>query len=252
MGMSDTWNAVRIPAILLFLLSLASCALSGVTGFKSGEPKNSIPFIEKERIALIRSIAVLPFYQDDAGWHKASFDVLSSSSRLSLIQPREYDMFIKGSNKNLIRLAPEDRLPAVSAIGKALDADAVLNGIIVATGDREEIILQLISSQDSRIIWWQAVEVRSGKPSSDEQRALLTKILAPLMDHLARKEKPTQTSQENVLSKKSPGASLSESMSETDSSTRPDSQQGNGPKQRPDRKTEKKHRGPKPDDVSPM
>lgn len=185
-----------IFSIFLFsALLLCSCATTGKASFSDAtEIKNSLPFVEKELLSEVHSVVIAPFYDDKDNWNQTALEIMSSSGRISVIQPVKIDSFLK-DNKNLSDIKPEDRAAVLGYAGMSLNADAVLNGIVLKKEDRQEIILQLISSHDSRVLWWQAIEFGSKENpiSAYDRNKLLNKALSPLIDHLAKKEKRRDT-----------------------------------------------------------
>ncbi len=163
---------------------------------------------------------------------------ITSSPRISVIHSEKTDRIIKESRKDLSNMEPEDRPDFLSKIGRSLQVDAVLNGVILSNDKQHEIILQLISSKDSRILWWQAVEFsfREGSLAPSDQKALLSEMLAPLLSHLGKREKPSPTP-----------AVKSEPKTEEQPKTETPPKGGTKPKI--ERKPDK---GTKPDDISPM
>jgi len=203
--------------------------------------KNSIPFFERERIAQVRSVMILPFHNGDAGWKTQASDLFSAVPGLSVVIPDRFEMLIRGQNRSLDQVDLEERPAALGFLGRALDADAVLNGIILMRGDRQEVILQLVASEDARIIWWQAAEYPSGPLSGDEKKDILSGMLSPLIGKLAQKEKS------RLQSVGEPAARQKADVPATEAQAPP------GLKQKPDPRPEKKGRPSRLlDDVSPM
>jgi hypothetical protein len=120
----------------------------------------------------------------------------------------------------------------------------VLNGIILSKEDRHELILQLISSKDSRVLWFQAVDFsfKDNQIAKSDQKELLNKMLSPLIPLLGKRERsglPSQPKQELQL--------------KTEPEQKPATEQKSDPQSKGDKKT-KPSRKPQqaPEDVSPM
>ncbi|MGD0883403.1 MAG: hypothetical protein ABSA46_00755 [Thermodesulfovibrionales bacterium] len=176
--------------LLVLLFFLHACASTKApSGFSSGDQKNSLPLMEKTSIEEIHSIVVAPFYGDDTGWQAITAEVIASSARVSVVSVDKMDSKVR----DISAFMPEDRLDLLGGLGKSLQADAVLQGVILNKEQSHELILQLISSKDSRILWWQAVDIRfraGSSPSASDQKTVLLKMLDPLIFHMGTKEKP--------------------------------------------------------------
>jgi len=181
---------IFIASVLLFLVG---CASTGQK-FSAGEPKNSLPFLAKDLVEEMQSIAVPPFSGDRQAWHEAAQEVIAQASKASLIPQMKIDSAIRTTKKDPALLLPEERIAYVSRLGKSVQADAVLNGIILSREDRHELILQLVSSRDSRVLWFQAADFsfKDGQISKSDQKELLNRMLSPLLSLLGKREKPLQ------------------------------------------------------------
>jgi len=183
-----------MPAIglLALLLALAACASTKpVQNFTSGEEKNRLPFFEKSLLEEVHSITVPPFYGDRHGWRNSVLEVIASSERLHIL-PQENMAGVTSESNGTVSPGPEDLPDFLAGLGRSAGSDAVLNGIILESKDRHEIILQLIASRDARVLWWQAEEFAftSSAPSPSDQEKMMAEMLNPLLAHLAKKEKP--------------------------------------------------------------
>jgi len=189
-------------AAFFFALSfLSACASSGLyPSLSIGEPKNSIPFFEKNLIEELHSIVVPPFRGDQHNWHEIAGEILSSSGRVSLIPSGKITAFLKSSKTELSSLSQEERLDVMARLGRATHADAVLNGAIINRNGQQEIILQLISSRDSRTMWWQASDFssRADSLSQSDRMKVLSSVLSPLLAYAGKKvtQPSTQMKQE--------------------------------------------------------
>lgn len=178
--------------IFVFLLLLTSCASmktqqgTGTTGLK-----NSLPLFERELLENVGSIAVLPFYGDRHNWKNTAYNVILSKAKVQVISNEKIERAIKESRKNISNLKPSDRVEILSRIGRSLQSDTVLNGVILATENHSEIILQLISSSDGRVLWWQAVDLQldDNQAAPSEQIFILKKMLEPVFMYLGKRIK---------------------------------------------------------------
>lgn len=221
-------------AYLSFLALAPSCSSTPFSGFNSGVEKNSLPFMGKERIRQVHSIAVAPFYNDKQNWGSAAYRTLSSAARIKAIPSEKIEAVMKQKKKDLPAIEPENRIENLAELGRVLRADAVLNGIILRHENRNELILQLISSPDSRVLWWQAVDFSSkgNSPRVSDQQVLLKKMLGPLMLHLGQNERipgspshritPDTEEQSGVEQQPS---NIPETAPKSGSKTRPDKKQ---------------------------
>jgi hypothetical protein len=239
----------KILTITSVLLFLGGCVSAGQK-FSAGEPKNSLPFLAKELIEELHSIAVPPFSGDRLAWHEAAQEVLAQAPKASLIPQKNLDSAIRTTNQDPVLLLPEERIEYVSNLGKSVQADAVLNGIILGREDRYELILQLVSSKDSRVLWFQAADFsfKDNQITKSNQKDLLSSMLSPLLPLLGKREKP-------VL----PAQSTQEIKHKVEPVQKPEAQQKSDPQPKSDKKTKpsrKPDKGTKPqqepEDVSPM
>ena len=235
----------RVFLLSAVLFSLSACASTGfMPGFSGGEQKNSLPFMGKDMLEEVHSIAVAPFYGDNHKWKEAAYELFISSPKISVVQPEKVERIIREGKKDLSVIEPDDRMDFLSRIGRTLQSDAVLNGVILSSDKQNEIILQLVSSKDSRVLWWQAVEFRfkEGAISLSDQKALLTKMLDPLFPYLGKRTKtpsaPSVKSQSRI-----------EEQPKTDTSPKTDIPSKTGTKSKTDKKPDK---GTPPADISPM
>ncbi|MEW6107590.1 MAG: hypothetical protein AB1632_00255 [Nitrospirota bacterium] len=183
----------RLMFLIPLLTLLCSCASLGIlSGFTSGEPKNSLPFIEKGLIEEVNTVAVPPFYGDRHNWRLITQEILSSDKRISVIPAKKIDGAFKSIKKDLASVGVDERSGFLSNTGRLVQSDAVINGVILDKDKRYELILQLVSSEDSRVLWWQAVEFsfREGHLSASDQKSLLSKILSPLLIYMGKRDKP--------------------------------------------------------------
>ncbi len=231
-------NGILFILIFSFLtFSLHSCAS---TGFSAGEQKNSLPFMGKELIEEVHTIAVPDFHGNPDSWRETTHEIMSSVKRISVISPSKVDNAVKNSRKDLSVLDTDERFDFMGRLGRTLHADAVVNGLVISKDNYNEIILQLISSKDSKILWWQAVEFRGDNPSPSDRKDLLTRMLSPLLAHIGRGEKPASVSapQQQPKSEQEPKA---------------DTQPKSGTKPKSDKRPDKTPRpSSTPDDIGPM
>lgn len=228
----------------LFAL-LSACASTGIfSNFSSGEMKNSLPLFEKDNIEKTDSISIPPFFNDNNNWTLLTQEILSST-KITVISTEKTANAIKTSKKDLHLLSPEVRADYLTSIARSLHTDAILNGLILNKDSNSELVLQLLSSKDSRVIWWQSVDfsVKKGAVVQTEQRALLIKMLSPVLQHIGKKKKPIvipfQSQQPKIGEQ--PGVPKTEHQPKTDIKPKPGEQQ------------EKDLRSPAPaDDFSPM
>jgi hypothetical protein len=161
------------------LLLLHACAS---TQFTAGDQKNSLPLMEKDLIEEVHSVAVAPFFSDRNNWRGSAEETLSIPG-LSVVT---------ADGADLSTLGPDNRRDALVKLARSLGADAVLNGVLIPGEDKGEIILQLISTKDSRLLFWQAADFvyKEGPIDPDAQRELLSKMFRPLLANIATREKP--------------------------------------------------------------
>ncbi|MCE5195313.1 MAG: hypothetical protein LLF28_07710 [Nitrospiraceae bacterium] len=170
----------------------ASCASTKTQqGIGAGELKNSLPVFEKNLLEDVGSIAVLPFYGDKYNWKNVTYNVLLSKSKTSVISNEKTERAVKENKKDISNLKPDNRVEILSRIGRSLQSDAVLNGVILSSGGNNEIVLQLVSSIDGRILWWQAVnfQLEDNQIARSEQILIIRKMLEPVFLHLGKSSK---------------------------------------------------------------
>jgi hypothetical protein len=161
------------------LLLLHACAS---TQFTAGEQKNSLPLMERDLIEEVHSVAVATFFSDSNNWKGLAEETLSIPG-LSVVT---------AGGTDLSTLGPDNRREALVKLGRSLRSDAVLNGVLITGVDRGEIIVQLISTKDSRLLFWQAADFthKGGPIDPNAQRELLSKMFGPLLANIATREKP--------------------------------------------------------------
>ncbi|MDP2157168.1 MAG: hypothetical protein Q8K68_05615, partial [Nitrospirota bacterium] len=173
-------------------------------------------------------------------WHEAAQEVIAQAPKASLVSQMKLDSAIRTAKKDPALLLPDERKEYLSRLGRSVQADAVLNGIILSREDRHELILQLISSKDSRVLWYQAADFSfSGTQiSKSDQKKLLNKMLSSLIPLLGKRERP---------------GLLPQPKQELQQKVEPEAEQRSDPQFKGDKKT-KPSRKPEqaPEDVSPM
>lgn len=196
--------------IASLLLLLAGCSSVGQK-FSAGEPKNSLPFMAKDLVEEMHSIAVPPFSGDRQAWHEAAQEVIAQAPKASLIPQKKLDAAIRTTKKDPALLLLEERIEYVSKLGKSVQADAVLNGIILSREDRHELILQLVSSKDSRVLWVQTADFsfKDNQITRSDQKELLNKMLSPLIPLLGKREKPSRKPDKGVKPQQAPEEDVS-------------------------------------------
>ena len=228
--------------VALPLLLLHACAS---TQFSAGEQKNSMPLLEKDMLENVHSIVVAPFFSDSNNWSGLVRETLSVRA-LSVIPV---------GDAGLSNLGPYDRRDALVRLGKSLRADAVLNGVLINREDHREIIVQLISTKDSRVLFWQAADFthKGGRIDPGAQRELLSKMLGPVVANVAKKERPTAPLPLRQPKTEAPQGILTKP--EAEARPKPDTPQKIEKKPKVDRRRDRdKERAPAPpsEDVSPM
>jgi hypothetical protein len=235
---------------LCVLFFLSSCASSGrYPSITAGEPKNSFPFFDRDVAEELHSIAVPAFLGDRHNWHELAVEILSSSKKITVTPSDKINAALKDSKRDLSSLLPEERPAFIAGLGRAMQTDAVMNGVILDKEGHYEISLQVISSKDSRIIWWQAVDVsfREGAYSRLEQQKVLSFLLTPFLSLAGQKE---QQPQPQLKQEPVPPSALSPKTEEPSGTETP-------PAKEPERKVDKKplkNQKPLqvPGDISPM
>ncbi|TAN43377.1 MAG: hypothetical protein EPN25_00945 [Nitrospirae bacterium] len=178
--------------LLFLLVSLTAAFFSCVTtGARSGPPKNSLPVVSREMLEEVHTIAIPAFYGDRQNWRGISYEVLFASKRITVIPPDQVELAIKGSIKDFPSLRPEERGQALGKLGRNLKADAVLNGVILTGEDQDEVLLQLISLKDSKIIFMQAVDLspKDAQFEHEQKKTLISGMLAPVLEHAGKRKK---------------------------------------------------------------
>lgn len=235
---------LSVFAFLSALTLLSSCAPIGrYPSMTTGEPKNTLPFFDKGRVEELYSIAVPPFASDQHNWNELAVEILSSSKRISVTPSRKINAELKNSKGDLSSLRPEERPGFLAALGRTVKTDAVINGVILDKEQQHEIILQVISVKDSRVIWWQAIDFnfRGDSLSRADQKKVLSSLLFPFLERAGIKKPLSQPQmKEEVPSGLSPQTeepSVTETPPASNLDKKPD--KGRKPLQ-------------VPDDISPM
>ncbi len=204
----------------------------------------------KDLVEEMHSIAVPPFSGDSHAWHEAAQEVIAQAPKASHVAQKKLDSAIKAAKKDPALLSPEERIEYATRLGKSIQADAVLNGMVLSGEDRYELILQLVSSKDSRVLWFQAADFtfKGQQLIKSDQKELLNKMLSPLIPLLGKREKPLMPAQQKQeIQQKAEPEQKSEPQQKSDQLPRSDK------KTKPSKKSDK---GVKPEltpeDVSPM
>lgn len=181
----------RSSLLILVTALLCSCASSGLRGIDAGSPKNSVPFFDRPAVEEVRVIAVPPMLGDIDGWREALVERLASS-RAVIVPQQKLDQALRQYRKELADAGTEERPEVLARIGRFVQADAVVNGIVLSQDSRSELIVQLIASRDGRVLWWQAVDfsVENIRPDRKDQDVLLSRLLTPLVLTAGRKARP--------------------------------------------------------------
>lgn len=183
----------RLPQ-LAFLLMLITAGLSSCVtpGMKAGAVKNSLPVVGKELLEEVHTIAIPAFYGDRQNWKEVSYEVLFTAKKIKVLPPDQVDAAIKGQVPDLAPLKSQDRGSALARAARNLPADAVLNGMILPKDDAAELVLQLISLADGRLLFWQAIDLapKDGEITHEAKKAALTGMLAPVLEQAGRRKKP--------------------------------------------------------------
>lgn len=234
---------IRINTIVISVLLLFGCASVGHK-FSAGEPKNSLPFLAKDLVEEVQSIAVPPFSGDSHAWHEAAQVLISQAQKSARISQKKLDAAVKSTKMNPALLSPEERVDFAGKLGRSLQADAVLNGMILSRDDHHELILQLVASRDSRVIWIQAADFsfNGNEISRSDQQQLLDRMLSPLIALLGKRDKHGMPAQQRrEIQQKSEPELIPQGEQ------RSDPQSGNDKKTKPFRKPVQA-----PEDISPM
>jgi hypothetical protein len=234
--------------LVVFMLPIA-CA---TPVFRAGTDKNSIPLFAKEQVGEIQAIAIPSFFNDQHAWSEIAAETASSLTMILIIPPGEIESTARNVTQDLSLVPPDERPEVLAKVGSAVLADAALNGLIMTRDGSNEIILQLISSRDGRILWWQATDFsyRGDRPSLQDQRILLTHMLSQLLVHTGRHKK-----QQNIAPvRQNPETQpKTEQQPISDIQQKPDTQPKSEKKQKPSRKPGRGSRPQTaPDDISPM
>lgn len=178
-----------------FSLIVISAVFSCVTpGMKTGAIKNSIPVTGRELLEEVHVIAIPAFYGDRQNWKEVSYEVLFSSKRIKVLPPDQVDAAMKRQSPDFSNVKSQDRGSALARAGKGLPADAVMNGMVLPKDDEAELVIQLISLTDGRVLFWQAVDLspKDGQIGHDGKKAALAEMLAPILEHAGKRNKPAQ------------------------------------------------------------
>ncbi|MHB8882066.1 MAG: hypothetical protein ACYC69_11225 [Thermodesulfovibrionales bacterium] len=178
--------------LLLLLVSVTATFFSCVTtGARSGPPKNSLPVVSRDMLEEVHTIAIPAFYGDRQNWRGISSEVLFASKRITVVPTDQVELAIKGSIKDFPSLRPEERGQALGRLGRNLKADAVLNGVILSREDQDEVLLQLISLKDSKIIFMQAVDLspKDAPFEHEQKKTVISGMLAPVLEHAGKRKK---------------------------------------------------------------
>lgn len=190
--MYNQGHPIRLPLRIAFFLIVISAILSCVTsGMKTGAIKNSIPVTGRELLEEVHVIAIPAFYGDRQNWKEISYEVLFSSKRIKVLPPDQVDAAIKRQSPDFGSVKSQDRGSALARAGKGLPADAVINGMVLPKDDEAELVIQLISLTDGRVLFWQAVDLapKDGQIGHDAKKAALAEMLAPVLDHAGKRKK---------------------------------------------------------------
>ncbi len=236
------------PLYLFIVLALSACATSR---FIAGDQKNSLPLADRHLIEEVHSVAVAPFYHDDYHWRQLAQEALSSP-RLEVISARKVDTAARDTGRDLSGIGPDGRAGVLVKIGRSLQADAVLNGIVLTKEDRHELIIQLISSADSRILFWQAADFtpRDKHIDLDAQRELISRMLAPLVASAAKRGRPLAAP---PAQQKAVEAPMAAPKRQADQEPKPENQPRPERKQKAGKRHEREQKpAVAPEDISPM
>ncbi len=246
-GSSFLLRRSPVLTVLLLGLLLQSCATSR---FIAGGQKNSLPIADGTRLEEVHSIAVAPFYRDDYHWRELVQEALRST-KVAVVPAGRVDTSVRASKKDLTELAPDLRPETLARIGRSVQADAVVNGLVLPKGDRYELVLQLVSSKDSRLLFWQAAEFsfRDSRSDPDAQRRLIAGMLAPLTSRVAARQRPAPPA---------PAAHIAETPSENAKQEAGEPQKKESPVKEEKRQKQDKRRermpapAVVPEEISPM
>jgi TolB-like protein len=237
----------RLSAGLIYLFLLIALSACATSRFVAGDQKNSLPLADRRLLQEVHSIAVAPFYHDDNHWRQITQEALSAP-KLDVISSAKVDAEARNTGRDLSSIGPDDRAGALVKLGRSLQADAVLNGVVLSKGDRNELIIQLISSGDSRILFWQAADFsfKGARIDPDAQRELISRMLEPLVANAAKRNKALMTPPVHRKALEAPKQAV-------DEESKPESQPKAEKKQKTDKRHEREQRPPvAPEDISPM
>jgi len=180
---------LRIIPFLVIISAVFSCATQGM---KAGAVKNSIPVADRELLEEVHVIAIPAFYGDRQNWKEVSYEVLFSSKRIKVLPPDQVDAAMKIQNPDFVSMNSQDRGSALAKAARGLPADAVMNGMILPKDDAAELVIQLISLTDGRVLFWQAVDLSSkdGQIGHEGKKAALAEMLAPVLEHAGKRKIP--------------------------------------------------------------
>lgn len=176
-------------ALACLLLSMSACASSGK--FSAGEMKNSLPLLDTDAVDETHSVTIPAFYNDNNNWRQLTYETLLFA-KINIVPSEKTEQAVVSGKKNLSLLSPQERADYLGQIGKTLRTDAVINGMVLTKDNGSELVLQLISSKDSRILWLQSADfsMKDGAATQDQQKTLLSKMLSTLIEHIGTKDKP--------------------------------------------------------------
>lgn len=185
-------NHIQIKRFYAFFLLISLLSACATPAFKAGADKNSMPLFGKHEVAAVRVLSIPPFFGDEGPWRELAADAVAHGSQITVISSEQTDAALIRNGVDLSSVSFDKRPEVLVRTGRSVNADAVLNGLIIRNQKSNEIILQLISTQDSRILWWQAVDFADtkGGPSDDDRKALLTHMLSQFYLHAGKSEKP--------------------------------------------------------------
>ena len=179
-------------ALACLLLSMSACASTRVISKSSaGEMKNSLPLFDKDAVEETHSVSMPAFYNDNNNWRQLTYEALLFA-KIDIVPFEKTEQAVGAGKKKLSLLSPQERADYLGQIGKSLRTDAVINGMVLSKDNRSELVLQLLSSKDSRVLWWQAADLsmKDDTAFQDQQKTLLSRMLSTLIQHIGNKEKP--------------------------------------------------------------
>jgi len=229
-------------ACLVMLVAVASCV---TTGMKAGPLKNNLPVIAKENLEEVHSIAIPQFYNDRMNWKEITFEVLFASKRIVALPPDRVDAGVRSALPNFGSLSPEDRAAALAKTSKAVHADAVINGMIIPRADADELVIQLLSLKDGRVLFLQTVDLspRDGQMEHAARKAILADMLAPVIENAGKRKKPAPAPVV-IYPREEPKPIIIEPQTTTPSKPEP--------LPKPEKRQKKPKSAPAPDKISPM